>query len=409
MRRLTAALIAASLFFPLAAHADNIFSITASDGTSTVTAGSNSLIDLVNSSVNSTGAFSSLNPGAAQNVSLNYGGVQNAISISKNAGGTSATLTFGPTGVTRTFTGADANDLQRQIEDYLKKNGAGDVRDFLKAINKLSVIAVSDGNPNATTARMAEFSYNRFGFFGDEAKAYTVNTEGKIGDAGTQFHLSAAGKTYDVGGFKGQSATVSTAFNINFSQTVGISLGSFLTYNTVESANVYHLGFNLGVPIRIIVPESKTGVLWQVTPFLAAAGSGSVDIAAGGLITGYGGVNLLQWNITDRWSVAMANQIAKYDGRKLSYQGYEFDPGVDQAVLKNGLRGAYRFSEGWSVYGGATYTNFLQDASVSNWISPEVGLTYSTAAGSGVLLGFTGDFASNYKAYGVRAMFKWAF
>lgn len=409
MRRLAASLIAASLFLPLAAHAGDLFSITGSDGTNTVSVGSSSMIDLVNSAVNSTGAFSTLNPNAAQNLSLNYGGVQNAITINKNSTNTSATLTFGPTGVVRTFTGTDAADLQRQIEDYLKSNGGGDVRDFLKAINKLSVIAVSDGNPNATTARMAEFSYNRFGFFGDEAKAYTVNAEGKIGDAGTQFHLSAAGKTYDVDGYKGQSATISTAFNLNFSQTVGISLGSFLTYNTLEGANIYHLGFNLGVPIRIIVPESKTGVLWQVTPFVAAAGSGSVDIAAGGLITGFGGVNLLQWNITDRWSVAMANQIAKYTGRKLSYQGYEFDPGVDQTVLKNGLRGAYRFSEGWSVYGGATYTNFLQDASVSNWISPEVGLTYSTPSGSGVLLGFTGDFASNYKAYGARAMLKWAF
>lgn len=409
MNRFAASLAAASLLLPVCVRADDIFTIRGSDGTNTISVGSNHLIDLVDSAVNSTGQFSSLNTGAAQNFSLNYGGVENAITISKNAGNTQATLTFGPTGVTRTFNGTDAADLQRQIEDYLKKNGGGDVKDFLKAINRLSVIAVSDGNPNATTARMAEFSYNRFGFFGEEAKAYTISQDGKIGDAGTQFHLGLTGKTYDVGNYHGESATVSTAFNVNFSQTVGISLGSFVTWNTVEDADIYHVGFNLGVPIRPFVPSGKTGWLWQITPFAAAAGSGSTDIGAGGLITGFGGVNLLSWSITDRWTVAMANQIAWYNGRQLSFQGYDIDPGVEQAVLKNGVRGSYRFSERWSVYGGATYTNFLEDASIGSWITPDVGVTYANEAGSGVLLGLTGDFANDYKAYGARVLLKLAF
>lgn len=409
MNRLAASIAAMCLLLPLSVRANDIFSIRGTDGTNTVSVGSNSLVDLVNSAVNSTGQFGTLNAGAAQNFSLNYGGVENAIVINKNATNTQATLTFGPTGVTRTFNGTDAADLQRQIEDYLKKNGGGDIKDFLKAINRLSVIAVSDGNPNATTARMAEFSYNRFGFFGEEVKAYTISKEGKIGDASTQFHLGLTGKNYDVGPYHGQSATVSTAFNINFNKTVGISLGSFVTWNTVEDADIFHVGLNLGVPIRPIVPEGPTGLLWQITPFVATAGSGSADIGAGGLITGLGVVNLLSWNITDRWTVGLANQLAWYRGRSLSFRGYEIDPGVEQAVLKNGVRGSYRFTDGWAVYGGATYTNFLEDASIGSWITPDVGVTYTTQAGSGVQLGFTGDFANSYKAYGIRALFKLAF
>ncbi len=401
--------VAAILLLAGGARADNPFSIQGSDGANTITVGSSNLIDLVNSAINSTAQFGALNPNAPQNFALNYGGVANAITISKNATNTSATLTFGPTGVTRTFTGANAADLQKQIEDYLKGAGSSDVKDFLKALNKLSLIAVSDGNPNSTTARLAEFSYNRFGFFGEEAKAYLITKEGKIGDAGTQFQLGLTGKAFETGNFTGKSATLSTAFTVNFSQTVGLSMGSFVSWNTIEDADVYHVGFNLGVPIRIIVPEAKTGVLWQVTPFLATAGSGSVDMAAGGLVTGFGGVSLLSWKIDEKWTVAMANQIARYSGYKLEYQGYSLDPGVDQVMLKNGLRGSFRFSEGWSVYGGATLSNYLNDAAVKSWVSPEVGVMYDTPAGSGVEIGFTGDFGSDYKAYGIRALFMIAF
>lgn len=397
------------LLAPAAARAQ-LFSLTGTDGTNTVNVGSNHLIDLLDEGINSSGQFATLNPSASQSLSLNYGGVANAITIDKNASNTQATLHFGPTGVTRVFNGTDAADLQRQIEDYLKGQGGSDLKDFLKEINKLSVIAVSDGNPNATTARMAEFSYNRFGFFGDESKAYTVSKEGKVGDATTQFHLGFTGKTYDVGPYTGESATVSTALTFNFSKYVGASLGSFLTWHTVEDADVYHVGFNFGVPIRPVVPEGNTGVLWQVTPFLAAAGSGSVDIGAGGLITGFGGVNLVSWGITERFTLSMANQIAWYNGRKLTFDDYEIDPGVEQTILKNGLRASLKLGDGgWGVYGGATYTNFLEDASIKDWLTPEGGFTYTNEAGTGVLFGLTGDFGSDYSAYGGRFLLKLAF
>src|SRR5262249_20192531 len=96
-----------------AADAQNVFTLNGTDGTSTVSVGSNHLIDLVNQGVTSSGQFGTLNQNASQTLSLNYGGVPNAITIDKNASNTQATLTFGPTGTSRTFNGTDANDLRR--------------------------------------------------------------------------------------------------------------------------------------------------------------------------------------------------------------------------------------------------------------------------------------------------------
>lgn len=391
------------------AAAQSLFSITATGGGNTpVTVGSSHLIDLVDQAVNTQGQFSGFQ-GADTTFSLNYGGVANAVTITKNASNTQATLTFGPTGVTRTFNGVDQADLERQIEDYLKKNGAGDIKDFLKAMNAQSLIAVSDGNPNATTARMADFTYMRFGMFGDESKAYTLTAEGTPSDAGPQVHLSVLGKTFEAGDFSGETATLGLDATLNFSRYVGVSVGGFFAYNSVEDADVFHFGLALGVPIRVVLPQGKTGVLWQVTPWVSSAASASVDIGAGGVVTGVGGTSLLAWTPNETWTFAMANQVGFYSGHKLSFDDYEIDPGVSQTILKNGLRATLHLDPRWSLYAGASVTNLLDDAAVSAWLSPEVGLTFSSAAGSGVLIGFTGDFGDDYSAYGVRVLFKLAF
>ncbi len=391
------------------ARAQSLFSVTATGGAQTpVTVGSSSLIDLLDDAVNTQGQFS---PFATEDTtySLRYGNVNNAITVTKNSSNTQATLTFGPTGVTRTFTGVNQQDLEDQIEDYLKKNGKDDVRDFLKAMNRLSVIAVSDGNPNATTARMAEFSYNRFGFFGDESRSQ-VWKDGKAESAGSQFQVSFAAKTYDVGDFAGESATVGITNTFNFTEHVGFSLGGFFTFNTIEDADIFHVGFTTGLPIRIVLPEEKKGVLWQVTPFLSAGASGSEDIAAGGLIVGGGAANLLAWRMTDSFTLAMANQIAFYRGRPIKFgEDFELDPGVDQTVLKNGVRGTLGLDPLWSLYGGVSYTNFLEDAAIEDWWTPEVGVTFSKPGGSGFLVGLTGDFGDDYTAYGARFVLKLGF
>lgn len=401
--------IAAS-FAGAAARGQSLFSVTATGGAqSPVTVGSSSMIDLLESAINTTGQFAPF-AGENANFALRYGNVDNAITVTKNSANTQATLTFGPTGITRTFNGVNQADLEQQIEDYLKKNGSNDVRDFLEAMNRLSVIAVSDGNPNATTARMAEFTYNRFGFFGDQSQSVAVNAEGKSEAAGTQFQVQFSVKGYDVGDYTGESATIGVGATFNFTERVGLAIGGFATYNTIEDADIYHSSFSTGVPIRIVLPEGKTGVLWQLTPFLSAGASGSEDIGAGGLIVGGGLANHVGWRITERFTLAMGNQVSFYRGREIEFgDDFKLDPGVEQTMLKNGLRGSFGLDDRWAIYGGVSYSNFLDDAAIEDWWTPEVGVTFTNPSGSGFLVGLTGDFGDDYSSLGARAVLKLAF
>ncbi|MEM9418020.1 MAG: hypothetical protein AAGA25_03055, partial [Planctomycetota bacterium] len=143
------------------ATADDLFSITAV-GSGTVTATSDSVLDLYEDAIETTGAFSSLS-GSAVVSTLNYAGVADAVRISVNAAGTSATLEFPGIGFARVFAGTDADNLADQIEDFIQDDGAGVYADFLAQIREESVAAVLDGNPFSTTAIGARHLFDLYG------------------------------------------------------------------------------------------------------------------------------------------------------------------------------------------------------------------------------------------------------
>ncbi len=141
------------------------------------------------------------------------------------------------------------------------------------------------------------------------------------------------------------------------------------------------------------MPSESCDWLWQITPSFSVAGSGSADMGSGGIVYSPAATSLLRWQITPRFSLEMANQIGYFTGEKLDFDQYSLDPGVQQTILKNGLEAQLEFgNSGWYCYGGASYTNFLEDAAISNYITPEVGVGWRTGVqGTTVELGFTGQ------------------
>src|SRR6185295_5048439 len=79
--------------------------------------------------------------------SLRYGSLNNAVLVSKNAANTSATLAIPSIGFTKTFTGSDSKDLEKQIQEFARKNGARVYGDFIRSLNATTDLGVTDGNP----------------------------------------------------------------------------------------------------------------------------------------------------------------------------------------------------------------------------------------------------------------------
>jgi hypothetical protein len=425
MRKL-ASLAAAAILFPSAAFATDLFVISGtSNGTPITPVGANNLIDLVNSAVNNQGEFAALaNTNAS--LSLSYGGIANAISIDKNPANTFATLSFinkDGSRTTRTFDttapGANGRSLQKLIEDYLKKDGAGDLKSFMQAIDARSVVGVSDGNPNAGTARMADAVYSRFGRF-QRQTAMAVSTAptdpndpSTAGQAAPDFQLrfGVGAYTFDSDGFSGQSVGLTSSADWNFTPRVGLTLGSYLAYNSVESADVYHVGIYLGVPVRPVLGTPTQPWTWEVTPSAAVGASGSWQELSGGIMYGFAGTSLLRYQATPKLAFELSDQIGYYTGTSVGVGSLRIDPGVDQWILKNGLEAQYMVGErGWYLYGGASYTNFLNEAAIKDYITPSAGIGWQKSPnGTNVEIGFLGDFGDGYTGYGGRVSVNIAF
>ena len=126
------------------------------------TVSGSSMIDLVENLIESQGLFANFqNQGF--DASLNYGAMTDAIQFQRNAAGTSATVTIPSTGFSRTFTGGNESEVREQIEDFILREGAREYARFMKQVNQQSLLAVTDGNPQAATAVLSNSAFARFG------------------------------------------------------------------------------------------------------------------------------------------------------------------------------------------------------------------------------------------------------
>ncbi|TVQ63590.1 MAG: hypothetical protein EA378_01500 [Phycisphaerales bacterium] len=402
--------------------------------------GSSSLPNLLENLADQTGAFASFN-GVPFAANLTYAGIDNAIAIQydptggANGGEVIRITSLLGSDATPTFDRANG-DLGNQIRDFFLKDDPDAIKDFLKQVNRRSLVAVTDGNPLATTARSARYKFERFGIHTDftttEGELYNrfsvdhsarrARSPGANGGETpgaerapldnlpvhqaatpirTRFHFAA--QYIDAQSFDGYSFDLNTSFEYVFSEHVSAVLGFPVGYHAVEDADVFNGGVHIDVPVRFIIPDygSPYGLTWQVTPGVSMDLSGSVDYAAGGVLWS-GGVNNTFIFHLDRLRIVTSQQLTLHEGQKLKINDYEFDPGVSQQILKLGAKAAYSLTHKLEVYGGVTYTDFLKDSAIDHYWSPTAGFSFVFRNGANITVGYEGDFADDFERHGGR-------
>ena len=117
------AAVAMILVVPGIAGATDLFGVEATYTGGTITQSASSLPNLVEALVNNQGAFAPL-VGNNFTGSLTYYGLPGAVAVNVQ-GETQLTVTSSLTGLNKTFTGTDRNDLENQLTDWLLKDGNG--------------------------------------------------------------------------------------------------------------------------------------------------------------------------------------------------------------------------------------------------------------------------------------------
>lgn len=429
------------------AQSGELFVFTVSETgnpSNTLTVGGSTLPDLLVDLGDQQGDFASFD-GTAFDASIQYAGIPNAVDVSYDptggiGGGELVVINglLGYAGPPIVFDAANG-DIGQQLEDFFLQNQDGLIEEFLAAVAELSPVAVTDGNPLASTARSARYSFFRYGLFSDvtptdrelrrvfaEPAAVPMNdpnapeTGDPTGDAdeaspalfmpqgsttldygGTRFRLDLRGQSIDAGGFTGSSFDLALSTEVRFHDRVSVIVGIPLAYHSVGDGDVFNAGLNAGVPVRILIPDEgdEVGVKWQVTPFANLDTVFSYDLAAGGLLWGFGLNNLLQFDLGP-FSFVTSQQYSVHESLTLDVDEYSFDPGVEQQILKLGGKLQWYATDRTYLYAGGVWTDFIEDAAVDSYTTGLAGAGLRTSNGFNVVLGYEGDFGDDYEAHG---------
>jgi len=372
--------------------ATDFFGVTATGGGNSVTVGGSNLINLTDNLINEQGSFASL---AGQNVTgtLSYGGIPNALVFTENAAQTSATITIPITGFTKTFAGTSASDLQSQIKDFLKKDAELAYAQFLEAVNQRSAVATIDGNPQASTALIADDLFTRFGLRNEQ------NTEFKSADGGTYFGVNFNGGTIRADDMNGTWAEFAFETGARFTSNVALSFGTAVDYRNEAGSEAYTAAEEIALPVTFI-NNNGNGISWQVTPWGFAGFAASYDQVAGGILVGGGATSSLAMHMGPI-TLTLGDQINYDHGVDIAYGGYGFNTNLDQWIFKNGGDAAFQFpGTPFFVDASIAYSNFLRNAAIPNFWSPSAGVGLAFGGHSSLRFSYEGDFGKGYNANG---------
>ncbi len=389
-----------------AAQAGDPFQITAQSTSGppiTTTATGSNLPNLLSDLIKDNGAFSSLQ-NASSTASLRYGTENNAILVDKNAAGTSATVSIPSIGFTKNFTGANSSDLEKQIENFAKKQGADVYGKFIQSVNQQTTLGVTDGNPLAATALFANQPYVQFGLQPSPAQPgeAPANPLDKVATSNFRLDFDGGYSHTDIG--SGYYATGAVSLGFKFGENVGLVFTTPFEYRYVAGATAYDIGEEVSLPVVIIPPRGQSGLSWMLTPTVFAGGAGSVDLASGGLFLGGGLTSSLSLQFAG-FIFTLGDELNYVHGFPVTIGDYKFDTRLEQEVAKNGVKITRYFGNNLYIDGGITYSQFLQKAAVGEYWTPTAGVGLRFNSHAGLRVGYAGDFGPGFIDHGGAVQF----
>lgn len=354
-----------------------------------------SIIDLVENLLDADKEFAALDNQAWTAEAL-YFGVPKALQFESNADRTVVTLTSRLTGLDVTFTGVDSDEVEDELVDWLKADGSKELAKLDKEIRKRSAAALSDGNPNAATAMIANSAFRGF-------------TMGEV-TGGIAYSFGQFDVDTPSGTMKGEQHRLNLRPSFRIGERVAFMWDIPIDYTEIEGTDIYGVGMNMGLRVNILKPSEERQYAWGLTPFAGVMARGSADAASGALVWQAGIGSKFDYTFSEKVVLTVGNQVSTFSDISISYDDYEFEQDISQTITKNGARVGYRIFPKVELDASLVNTYFFEDAVIGNYWTAGGGIAYRFGEKDGVL-GLFGnyDFASGYDGWSVGLAFgrKW--
>ena len=337
--------------------------------------------NLMDDLFNRRGAFSFLGGQDIQEASIRYYAIPGALNLRVQelpSGTFEVQLTSSLTSLNETFTATSSDDLADQIVDWIFLDGGDEAIKFIREVSIRAAVAVTDGNPGSTTAKMADSAFNLFGFY----TRNSLDTDMRGHEKGAFFGVSVIADTYDINTLVGDM----TANMLQIAAPLWLHFNSRLSYVgqlkansiSIEGTDFYGLGLDAGFAIRPVLRTGEDRFGWQITPFIGGSAVGSIDGVTGALVYHYGLNNRFEMRLFERSLLSFVTQYSPFGNLTLNYDDYNLNANVDQEILKNGLRIEVPLFSLKSLYCNVSIidTRFLEEAKSDNYQTFGTGLGY---------------------------------
>ncbi|MDF7822721.1 hypothetical protein P4B35_01745 [Pontiellaceae bacterium B12227] len=278
----------------------------------------------------------------------------------------------------QTFIAVNKEDLRRQFVDWILVEGDTEALNFLEAVALASTAAISDGNPGATTARMADSSFDLFGFY--PRASQDLNMLGyKTGSFfGLDVSTAAIETTTIAGEMEGEFVEVALPLWLHFSGRFSYVGQICLSSTSLEGTEFYGFGADMGLAFRPVLRLGDDRFGWQITPFAGAQAVGSVDGVTAAILYDYGFNNRFEWRLAERCLISWVAQYSKFDNLTLSVDDYDLNTKIDQKIVKNGMLLEAPVGHLKSLYASCFIvdTRFLKESATSSYQTIGLGLGY---------------------------------
>ncbi len=221
-------------------------------------------------------------------------------------------------------------------------------------------IHLSDGTPDSTTALLADYTFYGFGSLA-ESMALGLVDEGSSKPNAISMTFDAG--EFDVQGQHGTDYTIPIAGGFKINDRVRLDYEIPLQYISIDGYSLMQAGLTLELPTKAILPTENQPWGWVVTPTVAVATSGSKEVIGGAALT-----NVVSY----RWhgiTATFGNYISCFEGDVLVSNDAAYPSGVNQQIMKNGLRFDIPIGQSWLIEVYGIETQFFQTAQVGSYVT----------------------------------------
>ena len=237
-------------------------------------------------------------------------------------------------GITESFMGATRDASVEEFEEFMKSEGGDILNDVQKALIAQSPVDPIAGNPGSLMSIMAAGQFQS-GFMDAATRiapeaASAADTQDY--DPNNLTHLGVQFGQYNASGLVTRAVTLPLGHSFRIREGTGVQkvdLSLPVTLSDVEGAQSANVLLGLGLTYGI-------SGRWSLTPAAGVGLAGSVDLGSAG------GVSSLSLTSAytlpyETWAISIGNMLGYYETLAFEFEGYNYDPGVSNTMLRNGV------------------------------------------------------------------------